>query len=191
MNKLHSLTVEGVKSESESRSVVLDSVTPWTVACQAPLSMGFSRPEYWSGQPFHFPGDLPNPMTEPNNSHCRWILYWLSHQESPRILEWVGCPFCGGSSQPRNQSRASCIAGRFFTSWATREAHMNTYASMCSSLKTLSKMNLLSLFAPFSRDILLHFSLLLSLDSATPQSVLCLFGFPLLLHWQYAKIKHD
>ena len=37
---------------------------PWTVACQAPLSMGFSRQEYWSGLPFPFPGDLPNPGTE-------------------------------------------------------------------------------------------------------------------------------
>ena len=34
--------------------------TPWTVACQGPLSMGFSRQEYWSGLPFPSPGDLPN-----------------------------------------------------------------------------------------------------------------------------------
>ena len=34
-------------------------VTPWTVACRAPLSMGFSRQEYWSGLPFPPPGDLP------------------------------------------------------------------------------------------------------------------------------------
>ena len=38
-----------------------DSATPWTVAHQAPLSKGFSRPEYWSGLPFPSPGDLPNP----------------------------------------------------------------------------------------------------------------------------------
>ena len=36
-----------------------DSVTPWTVAHQAPLSVGFSRQEYWSGLPFPPPGDLP------------------------------------------------------------------------------------------------------------------------------------
>ena len=35
--------------------------TPWAVACQAPLSMGFSRQEYWSGLPFPSPGDLPDP----------------------------------------------------------------------------------------------------------------------------------
>ena len=35
-------------------------VTPWAVVCQAPLSMGFSRQEYWSGLPYPPPGDLPN-----------------------------------------------------------------------------------------------------------------------------------
>ena len=39
--------------------------TPWTVACQAPLSMGFPRQEYWSGLPFPPPGDLPSPGIEP------------------------------------------------------------------------------------------------------------------------------
>ena len=39
----------------------LTLATPWTVARQAPLSMGFSRQEYWSGQPFPSPGDLPDP----------------------------------------------------------------------------------------------------------------------------------
>ena len=38
--------------------------TPWTVACQAPLSIGFPRQEYWSGLPCPSPGDLPNPGTE-------------------------------------------------------------------------------------------------------------------------------
>ena len=38
--------------------------TPWTVALQAPLSMGFSRREYWAGLPFPFPGDLPHPGIE-------------------------------------------------------------------------------------------------------------------------------
>ena len=42
-------------------------VTPWTEACQAPLSMGFPRQEYWSGLPFPPPGDLPNPGTEPKS----------------------------------------------------------------------------------------------------------------------------
>ena len=40
-------------------------VIQWTVARQAPLCVGFSRQEYWSGLPFSTPGDLPNPGTEP------------------------------------------------------------------------------------------------------------------------------
>ena len=40
-------------------------VTPWTAALQAPLSMEFSRQEYWNGLPFPFPGDLPDPKIEP------------------------------------------------------------------------------------------------------------------------------
>ena len=41
--------------------------TPWTAACQAPLSMGFSRQQYWSGLPFPFPGYLPNPEIKPRS----------------------------------------------------------------------------------------------------------------------------
>ena len=42
-------------------------VTPWIVAHQAPLSMGFSRQEYWNGLPFPSPGDLPDPGIEPGS----------------------------------------------------------------------------------------------------------------------------
>ena len=44
-----------------------DSETPWTAARQAPLSMGFPRPEYWSGLPFPSPGDLPDSGIEPTS----------------------------------------------------------------------------------------------------------------------------
>ena len=47
--------------------------------------------------------------------HSRQILYHLSHQGSPEILEWVAYPFSKGSSQSRNQTGVSCIVGRFFT----------------------------------------------------------------------------
>ena len=48
------------------RSVMSDSFeTPWTVDCQAPLTMEFSTQEYWSGVPFPTPGDLPDPGMEP------------------------------------------------------------------------------------------------------------------------------
>ena len=48
-----------------SHTVLSDSVTPWTVAHQAPLSMEFSRQECWSGLPLPSPGDHPNPGIEP------------------------------------------------------------------------------------------------------------------------------
>ena len=47
------------------RACVPDSATPWTVAHQSPLSMEFSRQEYWSGFPFPTPGDPPDPGIEP------------------------------------------------------------------------------------------------------------------------------
>ena len=42
-------------------------MTPWTIACQAPLSLGFSRQEYWSGLPLPSPGDLSDPKIEPGS----------------------------------------------------------------------------------------------------------------------------
>ena len=53
-----------VVSEVKSLSRVRLFVTPWTVAYQAPPSLGFSRQEYWSGLPFVSPGDLPDPGIE-------------------------------------------------------------------------------------------------------------------------------
>ena len=67
-----------------SCSATFDFAIPWTVACQAPLSMGFSRQEYWSGLPGPSPGDLPHPGLNPGLLHCRQILYHLSHQGSPK-----------------------------------------------------------------------------------------------------------
>ena len=48
-------------------SCVQPFVTPWNVACQAPLSMGFSRQKYWSGSPFPSPEDLPDPEIKPES----------------------------------------------------------------------------------------------------------------------------
>ena len=52
--------------------------------------------------------------------HCRQILYQLSHKRSPWILEWVAYRFFSGSSQNRNRTGVSCVAGGFFTHRATR-----------------------------------------------------------------------
>ena len=62
------LVLSWCASESEKcQSLSWLCVTPWTVAHQAPLSMGFSRQEYWSGLPWPPPGDLPNPGMEPGS----------------------------------------------------------------------------------------------------------------------------
>ena len=53
--------------KAKSLSHVQLFVIPWAVACKAPLSMGFSRQEHWSGLPFPSPGDLPEPEIEPRS----------------------------------------------------------------------------------------------------------------------------
>ena len=67
-------------------------------------------------------GIVPTQGSDPGLLHCRWVLYPLSHQGSPRILEWVVYPFCRGTSQPKNWTRISCIVGSFLISWVTWEA---------------------------------------------------------------------
>ena len=52
----------------QSLSCIQLFVTPWTVACQSPRSMGFPKQKYWSGLPFPSPGDLPDPVIEPVES---------------------------------------------------------------------------------------------------------------------------
>ena len=104
---------------SESRAVMFGSLqpqglySPWNspgkntrMGCQALLQEIF-----------------PTQGLNPGLPHCRQILCHLSHQGCPRILEWIAYPFSREPSWPRNWTGVSCIAGRFFTSWATREAH--------------------------------------------------------------------
>ena len=61
--------IRAMKVKSLSR--VRLSATPWTIAHQAPLSMGFARQEYWSGLPFPSPGDRPNPGIDPRSPALR------------------------------------------------------------------------------------------------------------------------
>ena len=111
-------------SESESCSVVSNSLqlhglySPWNFPGQ---NTGVGSLSLFQGI---FPTKRSTQGSNPGLPHCRWIIYHLSHQGSPRRLEWVAYPFSRGSSQPRSQTRISCIAGGFFTSWATREAHI-------------------------------------------------------------------
>ena len=62
-----SIYIDFFKMKVESVSRVQLFVSPWTVACQAPLSLEFSRQEYWSGLPFSSPGHLPDPEIEPRS----------------------------------------------------------------------------------------------------------------------------
>ena len=103
---------------SESLSVVSDSLqphgiySPWTSPGQNTGMGSLSLLQ----------GIFPTQGLNPSLPHCRQNLYCLSHQGSPRILEWVAYPFSRGSSRPRNQTGVSCIAGGFFSNWAIREA---------------------------------------------------------------------
>ena len=107
--------------------------TPWTIQ-----SLEFSRPEYWSGYSLSLlQGIFPTQGSNPGLPYCGQILYQLSHQGSPRILEWVAYPFSSESSQPRNWTGVSCMAGRFFTNWAIREARI--YFGICLSISRKKK----------------------------------------------------
>ena len=96
--------------ESESCSVVCDSLQPH----------GLYSPQNSPGQNTGVGSCsllqriFPTQGSNPGLPQCGQILYQLSHKGSPRILEWVAYAFSSGSSQPRNRTRVSCIAGGFF-----------------------------------------------------------------------------
>ena len=104
-------------------------VIPWTVACQVLLSMGILQarildwpcPEYYTCHAL-LQGILTTQGSSLGLSLGRRILYCLSHQGSPRILECVAYLFSRESFWPRNWTGVSWIVGRFFTNWATQEA---------------------------------------------------------------------
>ena len=77
-------------------------VTPWTVAHQVPLSVGFSRQEYWSGLPFPSPGDLPHPGIEPRSPALQADSF---SSETPGKHKNTAVPFCRGSSPPGDAPR--------------------------------------------------------------------------------------
>ena len=72
-----------------SLSVVANSVTPWTVTCPAPLSMGLSRQEYRSGLPFPPPGDLPDPGIEATSPALAGRFFTTEPPGKP-VSPWVG-----------------------------------------------------------------------------------------------------
>ena len=72
---------------AESLSHARVFATPWTVALQVPLTMGFSRQEYWSGLPFPSPGDLPGPGIEPVSPVLAGQFFTTAPLVKPRISE--------------------------------------------------------------------------------------------------------
>ena len=70
-----------------SCSVMSDSVAPWTVARQSPLSMEFSRQEYWSRLPLPYPGDLPDPGIKPRSRALQVDSFLSEPPGKPFILK--------------------------------------------------------------------------------------------------------
>ena len=103
------------KVKSESRSVVSNSLRPRGL-CSPWNSPGQNT---GVGSLSLLQGIFPTQGSNPGLPHCGQILYQLSHKGDWRIPVWVAYPFSRGSSQPRNQTVVSCIAGGFFTIWAT------------------------------------------------------------------------
>jgi len=103
-------------SEWKSLSHVQLFATSWTIS-----SWNSPGQNTGVGKLSLLQGIFPTQGLNPGLLHCRQIFYQLSHKGSPRILEWVSYPFSSGSSQPRNQTMVSCIAGGFFTNWAIWE----------------------------------------------------------------------
>ena len=103
-------------------------------------------------------GIFPTQESNPGLPHCRLILYQLSHQGSPRILEWASVFFSSRSSQPRNWTGASCIAVWFFTNWTFREAQKTLNHCQFPSSCLLRMLSSLDFFS-FLWKILGRFSL--------------------------------
>ena len=135
----------------ESLSHVWLFAIPWTVALQAPLSMGFSRQEYRSRLPFPSPGALPDPGIEPGSptlqadfftteppgkqkcllitylTYCNpfWEPTWVTHMLMSvwYEIDWQG-PFQGSNRHPNH-----CIFLPFFP-WASATIHMHFHSSL-------------------------------------------------------------
>ena len=102
--------------------------TPWAVACQALLSMG-TRQEYWSGLPCLLWGDLPNLGIKPRSPALQTDSLPAEAPGKPKNTGVDYLSLLRGPSWPRNWTLVSFIAGRFFTSWGTREARVYTTSS--------------------------------------------------------------
>ena len=132
---------------SESHSVLSDSLrsyglySPWNSPGQNTGVGSLSRLQRI----------FPTQGSSPGLPHCRQILYQLSHKGSPKILEWVAWSFSRGSSQSRNRTRVSCIAGGSFINWAPREAQAN-HKNSASWVKSVANYYLTTRLLKYERD---------------------------------------
>ena len=95
---------------------------------------------------------------------CDPMNYIVHRVLQARILEWVAFPFSSRSSQPRDRTQVSCIAGRFFTIWATREAFQPDYNPLPSAWfpsKASTRLDVGSLYSSFRLLLLLVYLLVL------------------------------
>ena len=123
-------------------------MTPWTVSRQAPLSMGFSRQEYWSGLPFPSSGDLPHPGTEPTSftfPALAGLFFTTSATWEGQISlviaksrSWVTCFPSPGFLPPMSFSKAESRVGKSKDARAT---------CICSQILSLLLLLLLSHFS--------------------------------------------
>ena len=91
------LGAQHCESVSVSHSIMSDSATPWTVACRAPLSMGFSRQEYWSGLPFPSVGSSwPRDRTQVSCTAGRFFTIYATREPGRKTSKSTGD--CWGSS---------------------------------------------------------------------------------------------
>ena len=121
--------------------------TPWTIAHQAPLLMGFSRQEYWSGLPCPSPGDLPDPETEPMCPALQAVSLPLSQQESPDLSIFLpkrthfGCPWWLSGKEfhlPMQETWIPSLAQQDPTCCGATKCMSHNYCSWAQNLQLLS-----------------------------------------------------
>ena len=99
-----------------------DSATPWAAARQAPLSMGVSRQEYWSGWPFPSPGHLPNPGIEPGSPALQADSLASEPPEKPYCMSWVFNKKNLGMGEGKLEGVGEGAFSSFWTSYLSHSA---------------------------------------------------------------------